>query len=47
MAGKHHVVAASLANKAMVASGRVLPEPAKAQLQRQLTEPGHGDDERR
>jgi short-subunit dehydrogenase len=43
MSGEHHVVAASLRNKAMVASGRMMPEPAKAQMQRQLTEPGHGD----
>jgi short-subunit dehydrogenase len=43
MSGEHHVVAASLKNKAMVASGRVMPEPVKAEMQRQLTEPGHGD----
>jgi short-subunit dehydrogenase len=43
MSGKHHVVAASLKNKAMVASSRFMPEPAKAEMQRKLTEPGHGD----
>jgi short-subunit dehydrogenase len=43
MAGKHHVVAGSLKNKVMVASGRITPEPVKARMQRQLTEPGHGE----
>jgi short-subunit dehydrogenase len=43
MSGEHHEVAASLKNKAMVASGRLMPEPAKAEMQRKLTEPGHGD----
>jgi uncharacterized protein len=43
MAGKHHVVASSLKDKMMVASGRVLPEPAKAEMQRKLAEPGSGD----
>jgi len=42
MAGKHHVVAGSMKNKAAVASGRLMPEPAKAEMQRKLTEPGHG-----
>ncbi|GIJ43666.1 oxidoreductase [Virgisporangium aliadipatigenens] len=46
MAGKHHVVAASFVNKAMVASGRLMPEPAKAAMQRRLTEPGKGDDDK-
>jgi short-subunit dehydrogenase len=46
MAGKHHVVAGSTKNKLMVASGRFTPEPAKAEMQRKLTEPGHGDDDR-
>jgi short-subunit dehydrogenase len=45
MAGEHHVVAASLKNKVMVASGRVMPEPAKAEMQRKLTEPGSGSDD--
>jgi short-subunit dehydrogenase len=44
MSGEHHVVAASLKNKAMVASGRLMPEPAKAEMQRKLTEPGKGDE---
>jgi short-subunit dehydrogenase len=45
MSGEHHVVAASLKNKVMVASGRVMPEPAKAQMQRKLAEPGHAADD--
>ena len=43
MAGKHHVVASSLKDKMMVAGNRLMPEPVKAQMQRQLTEPGQGD----
>jgi hypothetical protein len=36
------VVAATLKNKAIVASGRLMPEPSKATMQRRLTEPGKG-----
>jgi uncharacterized protein len=43
MSGEHHVVAASMKNKVMVASNRLMPEPAKAEMQRKLTEPGKAD----
>jgi short-subunit dehydrogenase len=42
MAGKDHVVAGSMKNKAQVASSRVLPEAAKAATQARMTEPGSG-----
>jgi short-subunit dehydrogenase len=42
MGGKDHVVAASMKNKAQVASSRVLPETAKAATQARMTEPGSG-----
>jgi short-subunit dehydrogenase len=42
MAGEHKVVAGSLKNKMMVGAGRLMPEPAKAEMQRKQTEPGHG-----
>ena len=42
MAGKDHVVAGSMKNKAQVASGRVMPETAKAATQARQTEPGSG-----
>jgi short-subunit dehydrogenase len=42
MAGKHRVVAGSVKNKAQVASGRVMPETAKAATQARQTEPGSG-----
>lgn len=42
MAGKDHVIAGSMKNKAQAAAGRVLPETAKAKVQAQQTEPGSG-----
>lgn len=42
MAGKDHVVAGSMKNKVQAASGRVLPETAKAAMQGRMTEPGSG-----
>ena len=42
MAGKDHVVAGSMKNKAQAASGRVMPEAAKAAMQARQTEPGGG-----
>ena len=42
MSGKDHVVAGSMKNKAQVASGRVMPETAKAATQARQTEPGSG-----
>jgi short-subunit dehydrogenase len=43
MAGQDHVVAGSMKNKAQTASGRVMPETAKAALQARETAPGSGD----
>jgi uncharacterized protein len=40
MAGKDHVVAGSLRNKAQTAAGRVMPDSAKAKMQGKMTEPG-------
>jgi short-subunit dehydrogenase len=42
MAGKDHVVAGSVKNKAQAAAGRILPETAKAATQARETEPGGG-----
>ncbi|QFZ19149.1 SDR family NAD(P)-dependent oxidoreductase [Saccharothrix syringae] len=42
MAGKDHVVAGSLRNKAQAAAGRALPDPVKAKAMRTMTEPGSG-----
>lgn len=42
MAGKDHVVAGSLRNKAQTAASRVLPDPVKAKVLRGMTEPGSG-----
>jgi short-subunit dehydrogenase len=42
LAGKDHVVAGSLKNKAQVAVGRVLPQTAKAAIQGRMTRPGSG-----
>ena len=42
MAGKGHVVAGSAKNKAQAAAAKVLPEPAKASVQAEQTEPGSG-----
>jgi short-subunit dehydrogenase len=42
MAGKDHVVAGSVKNRAQTAAGKVLPEPAKAGIHARLTEPGSG-----
>jgi uncharacterized protein len=43
MAGKDHVVAGSLKNKAQVAGGRMLPESAKSAMHAAQTRPGTGD----
>lgn len=43
MAGKDHVVAGSMKNKVQVASGRMMPETAKAATQAKQTEPGSGE----
>ncbi|WP_293130312.1 SDR family NAD(P)-dependent oxidoreductase [Microcoleus sp. bin38.metabat.b11b12b14.051] len=40
MAGKDHVIAGSLKTKIMGAASKILPDTLKAQLHRQLTEPG-------
>ena len=40
MAGKDHVIAGSLKTKTMGAASKILPDTLKAQLHRQLTEPG-------
>ncbi|MGI5229342.1 SDR family NAD(P)-dependent oxidoreductase [Actinoallomurus sp. CA-142502] len=45
MAGKDHVVAGSLKNRAQAAAAKVLPETAKAKAQARLTEPGSAGDE--
>jgi hypothetical protein len=42
MAGQDHVVAGSAKNKAQVASGRLMPETAKAAMQARQTQPGTG-----
>ncbi|MEU8346173.1 SDR family NAD(P)-dependent oxidoreductase [Spirillospora sp. NPDC048832] len=44
MAGKDHVVAGSLKNKAQFAASRVVPDPIKAKAQGKLTEPGSAGD---
>jgi uncharacterized protein len=46
VAGKDHVVAGSMKNKVQAASGRVLPETAKAATQARMTEPGSGQPDR-
>jgi short-subunit dehydrogenase len=46
MAGKDHVVAGSVKNKVQAASGRVLPEAAKAATQARMTEPDRGQPDR-
>lgn len=45
MAGRDTVVAGSLMNKAIDAANRVLPETAKAAMQRKLAEPGSANKE--
>jgi short-subunit dehydrogenase len=42
LSGKDHVVAGSLRNKVQVATARLTPEPAKAEMHRKLSEPGSG-----
>lgn len=42
MAGKDHVVAGSVKNKAQMAAGRVMPQTAQAATQARHTEPGSG-----
>jgi uncharacterized protein len=42
MAGRDRVVAGSLKNTAQVAAATMLPEPTKAALHAQKTEPGSG-----
>jgi short-subunit dehydrogenase len=43
LVGKDHVIAGSRKNKAQVAGGRLLPEPARAALQAAQTKPGEDD----
>jgi short-subunit dehydrogenase len=43
MAGKDHVVAGSVKNKAMVTAGKVMSEERKAHMHRGLSEPGSAD----
>ncbi|KAM3095420.1 SDR family NAD(P)-dependent oxidoreductase [Phormidesmis sp. 146-12] len=43
MSGKDEVVAGSIMNKVQAAVVQALPEPAKAAMHRQLTEPGSAD----
>jgi uncharacterized protein len=45
MAGKDHVVAGSLRNKAQTAAAKVLPETTRAKTQARLTEPGSAGDD--
>jgi uncharacterized protein len=40
MAGKDHIIAGSLKTKIMGAASQILPDPLKAEVHRQLTEPG-------
>ncbi len=40
MAGKDHIIAGSLKTKIMGAASQILPDPLKAELHRQLSEPG-------
>jgi hypothetical protein len=42
MAGKDHVVARSMKNKAQVTADRIMPETANAATQARQTEPGSG-----
>jgi NAD(P)-dependent dehydrogenase (short-subunit alcohol dehydrogenase family) len=43
VAGKDHVIAGSRRNKAQVAGGRLLPEPARAAWRAAQTRPGEDD----
>jgi len=43
MAGKDHVVAGSLKNKAQAMGAKILPETTKAGIHRNLAEPGSAD----
>ena len=43
MAGKDHVVAGSVKNAAQVLAGKVIPETTKAQMHRNMAEPGSAD----
>jgi short-subunit dehydrogenase len=45
MAGKDHIVAGSLKNRAQAAAAKVLPETTKAGAQARMTEPGSAGDE--
>lgn len=44
MAGKDHIVAGSLKNKAQVAAAQVMADKAVAAVQGRMTKPGSGDD---
>jgi short-subunit dehydrogenase len=44
MAGKDHVVAGSLKNRAQATAAKVLPETTKAKAQARMTEPGSAND---
>jgi short-subunit dehydrogenase len=43
MRGKDHVVTGSMKNKAMAGTAKVMPEAAKAQTHRKMSEPGSAD----
>jgi short-subunit dehydrogenase len=43
MAGKDHVVAGAMANKAQAAAGNVLPDTTMAAMHRRMSEPGSAD----
>jgi short-subunit dehydrogenase len=44
MAGEERAVGGSIKNKVQVAASRVMPDSAKAQMHRQMAEPGSADD---
>ncbi|HEY0689746.1 MAG TPA: hypothetical protein VGD71_11965 [Kribbella sp.] len=44
MAGKDHVVAGSLKNRAQATAAKMLPETAKTKAQARMTEPGSAVD---
>jgi len=43
MKGKDHVVAGSFTNKVQAVVGKVVPDPAKAEMHRRMAEPGSGE----
>jgi short-subunit dehydrogenase len=44
MDGDDHVVAGSVKNRAQVLAGKVLPDTVKAQMHRDMAEPGSGSE---